>query len=93
MIIIQIRIIYIKIVFVTSKRICYHHLEKYGVIKPRHANTYNNTNKYFYLLFIYKNVSISKFLSLNLFLDDDKIFPVDENILSLATDVACITKW
>ena len=33
------------------------------------------------------------FLSLNLFLDDDKIFPVDENILSLVTDVACITKW
>ena len=43
--IIQIRIIYIKIVFVTSERIFYHHLEKYGVIKPRYAKTYNNTNK------------------------------------------------
>ena len=41
MMIIKIRIIYIKIVFVKSKRIFYHHLERDGEIIPRYANTYN----------------------------------------------------
>ena len=42
---------------------------------------------------MYKNVSISKFLSFNLFLDDGKIFPVEENIRSLLTDVVYMIKW
>ena len=46
MIIIQISIIYIKIVFVIiSERIFYHHLERDVVIIPRYTYTYNNTNK------------------------------------------------
>ena len=35
-------------------------------------------------------MSISKFSSHNLFLDDDKIFAGDENILSLTTDVMLV---
>ena len=41
---------------------------------------------------MYKNVSISTFSSLNLFLDYETIFPVVENIRSLNSDADCISK-